>query len=133
MQKVNSTKKFIVCFLIMFMVFSLIPAVSFADNSSTHFSDDCSPNFIVTDIRGTAYSRSNVNLRMYPSTNAESYGELLYYTPLNVTGRTIGDDDNQVWYQVTPTSGNLAGHLGYVRYDCLTFVNSGASIGDVVA
>lgn len=132
MQKVKSIKRIIVCFLIMFMVLSAIPVVSFADNSCAFPPEFCSPNYSVTPVKGTAYSRANVNLRYYPSTNAVSYGQLLYYTPLNVTGRTIGDD-NLVWYAVTPLSGNLAGQYGYVRYDCLDFVESGASVGDVVS
>jgi len=131
MQKAKTMKRTMACFLIAFLFFATLPIVSFADNSILAFPDVCSPNYVVTPITGSAYSHSNVNLRYYPSSSAKAYTPLLAYrTPLNVTGRSIGDD-NYVWYQVIPTSGPLAGQTGYVRFDCLDFVESGASIGPV--
>lgn len=131
MQKIKIMKRAMAYFLIAFLFLTTLPVVSFADNSTINLPDECKPGYEVTPITGSAFSRSNVNLRYYPSSSAKAYKPLLAYrTPLNVTGSSIGDD-NYVWYQVTPTSGPLIGQTGYVRFDCLDFVESGASIGDV--
>ncbi len=127
MQKTKTFKRTLSLLLITLLLFSASPVLSFADNGLLN-PPTCSPNFSVIPISGEAFSRSNVNLRYYPSTSAPAYSPLLpFRTPLSVTGRTY-DEYGEVWYQVTPLSGELAGETGYVRHDCLDFIESGASI-----
>ena len=138
MQKLQSIKRTLACLLITFLLFTALPVVSFADNRISVSSDAraasnvYSPNYVVTPISGSAFSHSNVNLRYDPSTSSPSQGLLTLNTPLNVIGRTIGDD-NYIWYQVRPTAGSYAYKVGFVRSDCLDFIPSGASIDPAIS
>ena len=129
MKKFKRGTKLIACFLAAFLLISALPIVSLADDGTLESPNVCSPNYYITPISAYAFSRSNVNLRFYPSTSAPAYTPLLAYrTPLHIIGVTQGDD-NYTWYQVNPTSGPLAGKTGFVRSDCLEFIESGASVG----
>lgn len=122
------SKKLLAMLIVLALAVCIFPVSAFADGTSSDDVEEVVPSYSVTPISASAYSRSSVNLRYYPSTSAPAYSPLLTYkTPLTVTGYAY-DEYNAVWYQVVPQSGSLAGKTGFVRNDCLDFVGSGASI-----